>query len=602
MLTPQQIEEARQKIGINTSKPSQSIGGNLLNKLEAKNQTFGQDIVGDFKGIGKDILSSSQKRGENIQKIKTEMETGTKGNIPAILETAGQLAGSASDAIAAATKGAVKMVLGPKSEQKVKELVTTFGQKVLERPEVHKIVSWYDKLPDDKKDAIDAVGGFASLAGDFIGLGAAEKTAKAGVGAVKTGAEQIAKTTGDIATSTKKIAGEIIPKTEGIVNYQVTRALDLTQGDVKNIAKSTGNEVGEFLASKNLIAGNKDETAKMVKDFYEANYKTVRDEISKVVKTYSPYNVPRYTESLKAIKKQVDGIPGLEKVSVEVDNLLNKGKNQISLNDAQRVKELLDEHFNLYKVTGDVKEGVQKEGLANLRKDLKEFIEKEVKDNTGADIASLNNDVSTSRSIVDAIETRSTRGLTTSNLKIGDLGVFGVGSALGSPILGIGAVIAKKIVESSAIRLKIARYLDKISDARKLKIKNSIMKGKIPEEIIKVVDPQSTLIPKASIKNMNSQNVSIPKTITQNIPNKQGGVISIEEIAKSIDNTDKDIMQAFIDKINIGKTPTKIEALKAQELADTIGLKSALGTNKAIAKDFTNILDITRQNFKKKMK
>ena len=488
MLTPQQIEEARKKLGLNTSSPTIPTGSTLMSRIEARNQTFGKDIAEDFTGIGKDILKSSQKRAENIAAISAKRESGIKGDIPAIVETAGQLAGSASDAIAQATKGAVKLVLGPKSEQKVKELVANFGQKVLSKPAVHKIVSWYENLPEDKKDALDAVGGFASLAGDFIGVGAASKATKTGAKIAKEGAEQIAKTAEDIAKTTGKVAGEVIPSTERIVNYQVTRALDLTQGDVKNIAKSTGNEVGEFLANKNLIAGNKEETVNMLQDFYEKNYKTVRDEIGKVNKTYSPASIPRYTESLKAIKKQVDNVPGLEQVSVEVENLLNKGNKKISLNDVQRVKELLDEHFDLYKVTGDVKEGVQKEGLANLRKDLKEFIEKEVKNNTGSDIASLNNDVSTSRSIMNAIEERATRGLTASNIKIGDLGIFGIGSAIGSPILGAGAVVAKKIIESPAIRLKIARYLDKISDARKLKIKNSLIEGEIPKEIDEIVN------------------------------------------------------------------------------------------------------------------
>ena len=488
MLTPQQIEEARAKIGLNVSNPSTPTANTLLSRLQSKNQTFGQDLIGDFKQIGTDILSGSQKRTDAIGAIKSKMEEGEKSNTAAVLQTAGQLAGSASDAIAAATKGVVKMVLGPKSEIKVKELVQGFGQKVLANPEIHKVVAWYEKLPDDKKDALDAVGGFASLAADFVGVGVAERGAKAGLTTVKEGAEQIAKTAEDIAIGTKKITGEIIPSAEGIVNYQVTRALDLTAGDVKNISLSTGNEVGEFLAKKNLIAGNKLETVKMVEDFADNSYKVVREEIAKVDKIYKPSNIPRYVESLKAISKQVDKVPGLERVSVEVENLLNKSKN-ISLNDVQRVKELLDEHFSLYKVTGDVKEGAAKEGLSNLRKDVKEFIEREVKDTTGSDIASLNNDVSTSRGILEAVTERSTRGLTRSNIKIGDLGVFGVGAAIGSPILGVAAVVAKKIVESSAIRLKIARYLDKISDARKLKIKNALIKGEMPSEITKIVEP-----------------------------------------------------------------------------------------------------------------
>lgn len=509
MLTTQQIQEARSKLG--TTQPvGQATGSSLLAQLQGKpKETLGQDLKSDYLGIGKDIIAGSQKRAENINEIKTKMQTGTKGNIPAILETAGQLAGAGSDAIGSVFKGAIKMALTPKTEQKVKELVSNFGQKVVQKPEVQKVISWYDKLPEDKKDALDAVGGFASLAGDFVGMEAGTKAVKTGAGAVKEGAAQVAKRTGDIATGAKKIAGEVVPSAERVVNYQVTKALDLTAGDVKNINLSTGNEVGQFLADKNLIKGNKVETEKAIKEFYDNQYKTVRDEIGKVTNTYDANSVPRYKQALQEIQKQVGSTTGLEDATNEIKTLLKK--ETISLNDVQRAKELLDEHFNLYKVTGDVKEGVTKQGLSNLRTDLKEFIENEVKNNTGADIKALNNDVSTSRSTLNAIEERSTRGLTSSNIKIGDLGVFGVGSALGSPLVGVAAVIGKKILESSAIRLKIARYLDSISDARKLKIKETLINGQVPTEIKKIVEGQSNLTPKAINKKMVTQKVSIPK-------------------------------------------------------------------------------------------
>ena len=488
MLTPQQIQDARNKIGV--SNPASIVSGqNLLSKIKGEKETFGQDIKGDFLGIGKDILSGSQKRAGNISQIQAKKEAGTKSKNMARFETAGQLAGSASDAIGSVFKGAAKMVLTPKAEAKVKDLVTNFGQEVVSRPEVQSIIKWYDTLPEDKQDALDAVGGFASLAGEFVGVGVGQKVAKQGVKATKQGARAVSNTAGDIANSAQKVVGDIIPSTDRIVNYQVTRALDLTQGDVKNISLSTGNEVGEFLAKRNLIGSNKETTQTMVKDFYDTQYKTVRDEISKVNKSYDPTDVPRFKQALTEIKKQVGETSGLEDVTKEIDTLLKK--DGIVLDDVQRVKELMDDHFSLYKVTGDVKEGVQKEGLTNLRKDLKEFIEKEVKDNTGADIAGLNNDVSTSRSILNAVEERATRGLTSSNIKLGDLGVFGLASTVGTPLFGLAALAGKKILESSAIRLRIAKYLDRVSDAKKLKIQKALEQGKVPEElkpILKIED------------------------------------------------------------------------------------------------------------------
>lgn len=279
----------------------------------------------------------------------------------------------------------------------------------------------------------------------------------------------------------RMVARDVVPGLDRVVNHQVTRALDLTAGDVKNISQSTGHEVGQFMAEKNLIGANKDVTVKNLETFFKDNFDSVRNEISKVKNVYKKTSVPRYVEALKELKQKTEGVPGLQKTSVEIDNLLNKP--QLTLNDVQRVKELMDDHFNLYTVTGDVGQGVAKEGMSNIRSDLKTFIENEVKKNTGADIKELNNNVSTSKGILDAVDARSTAGLTRSNLKIGDLGVFGIGLGTGGPLMGMAFLFGKKILESPAVQLRIAKYLDGISDSRKAKIRSELESGKVPEEL-----------------------------------------------------------------------------------------------------------------------
>ncbi len=254
----------------------------------------------------------------------------------------------------------------------------------------------------------------------------------------------------------------------------------MTPGDIDKLHKSTGNNVGPWLADNNLIGKNKVETQANIKGFFDQNYTQVRNEIGKVDTIYRPNQVPRYTDALKQIDKKIDGVPGLEKESVEVSNLL--AKKDISLSDVQHVKELLDNHFNLYKVTGDVGEGVAKEGLANIRSDLKNFIEKQVKDNTGEDIRQMNNNVSTAKSLNDFITTRSPKGLTASNLKLGDLGIFGVGMSFGGPLAGAALVFGKKLMETPTVRLRIARYMDQLDDAKKAKIQATMQEGKIPLE------------------------------------------------------------------------------------------------------------------------
>lgn len=318
--------------------------------------------------------------------------------------------------------------------------------------------------------------------GTAVGAAATARATGAATHAVATRAKSAASRVG---SGTATVVKDIVPSRQGMINHQVSRALDLTPGDLNNIARSTGNEVAPWLSELNLIGKNKAHTQQLVDEFYQTNYKTVRDEIGKVTRTYAPYQIPRYTDALTQIQQKVRGVPGLEKIAAEVDNLLHKP--DIRLAEVQHVKELMDNHFNLYKVTGDVGEGVAKEGLDNIRRDLKQFIEAEVKANTGADIAKLNNNVATARSISDAVTTRSSRGLTRSNLKLGDLGVFGIGSAYGTPLFGLALLFGKKLLESPTIRLRIARYLDKQSDARKVKLQEELAAGRVPQELEKLI-------------------------------------------------------------------------------------------------------------------
>jgi len=140
-------------------------------------QSFLQDVKGDFLGVGRDILSSSQKRADTITGIRGQMESGQKNDASAIFQTAGQVAGAGADAIGSVFKGAVKLALTPKGEQRTMELVSNFGQEVVQRPETQKLISWYEGLAPETQDNLDAVGGFASLAAEFIGVGAGQRGA-----------------------------------------------------------------------------------------------------------------------------------------------------------------------------------------------------------------------------------------------------------------------------------------------------------------------------------------------------------------------------------------------------------------------------------------
>ncbi len=354
--------------------------------------------------------------------------------------------------------------------KQVGEGFSKVGQAIVDTKMGNKVTDALSKVPGQ------VLGG----ASDFIETGLNVGTIEGVRGGTKSGVSGAIDKTSKVVEQGKNVISDVVPNSERIINHQVTKALDLTQADVKNIAQSTGNEVGKWVAEKNLIGKNVAETTSNVKSFFEQSYKQVRDEIGRVKKTYKQYNLPRFVDALKAVKQKITDVPGLEKVNAEISNLL--AKKDLTLSEYQRAKELLDEHFSIYKATGDVGSGVAKEGLSNMRSDIKKFIESEVKKETGADIKQLNNDVSTAKGIGDAIETRSTAGLTRSNLKMGDFGAFGLGFSFGGPLGGIAGLFMKKLAESPSVQLRIAKYMDSISDAKKAKIKAEMEGGKIPQE------------------------------------------------------------------------------------------------------------------------
>lgn len=372
--------------------------------------------------------------------------------------------------------GAVNTVSSPLAPvfKPVGDAVNAYADRVSNNPTVQKFAN--SKAGQITSRVAEDVGNVANVAGVVAGGFEAPKLAEGAGDLVNRTSSRV----GEMAGPLKSAIRDVTPTKEGYINHSVTKALDLTAGDVKNISMSTGNEVGRFMADKNLIGVNKAATVSNLENFFKENHATVRSEIGNVLKDYKPSTVPRYVEALKAIQSKVEGTPGLQKASVEIENLLNK--KSLKLMDVQRVKELIDEHFNLYKATGDVGEGVAKQGLDNIRKDLRGFIEEEVKNTTGQDIGEMNNNVATSKGILNAVEERSTAGLTRANLKMGDLGTFGIGSFFGGPLIGAAAVFVKKLFESPSVQLRISKFLDGISDAEKASIQAELKAGKIPDQ------------------------------------------------------------------------------------------------------------------------
>lgn len=485
-LTEQEKKQTLQDFGFNsTTIGSSDLKASKVNKIKEIQKDYKTTgFFADLKGIGTDIASSATRRKQNVANIQQAEQAGEQGLLRSTFQKLGQGAGLVSDVIGATVMGGVKAITPQGIQEKTGEVVEAGVEKIAETDTAKKLMSWYEGLDEKTQRDLSATGGFAQLLTDVAGGVATKKGTDILTSAVKRGSDASQEAFDRIKSiklQAGDVAGDILPTRQGVLNTEITKALDLTQGDVNKIYQSTGNQTGDFISQRNLIGNNLDETITNLNNHFDTNFKQVRDEISQVPNIYKQTAVPRYKQALTEIQKVVQDVAGLEDVNTELRTLLTK--TDLSLSDVQRAKELMDEHLKLYNVLGDVGSGASKEGLAKIRNELKTFIEKEVKKNTGTDIKALNNEVATAKTILNAIDTRITRGTTRATITAGDVITFLTGSGFGSPVGGVLAVLAKKLYQSPSFKLRLTKWLNKKTPEQRVKIFEELQEGKVPAGI-----------------------------------------------------------------------------------------------------------------------
>lgn len=291
-------------------------------------------------------------------------------------------------------------------------------------------------------------------------------------------------------TTVGRITKDIIPTSTDMQRSQVTKALDLTQGDLATISKKTGNDVTDFIVSKGLIKETPEAVADSLNELRKTTKETRNAEIAKVspFTAYGESEIPFVYSGLQEIRKGVDGVAGLEDEIAKIDKLLTK--KQLSLQDIQLAKDLIDENSAIYSKLGDVKSSATSRGLDKLRKSTKEFIENEVDrlSSGQVDIRQLNNDIQTSYAIEDAINTRSTRDLTRQKVSLSDSVVLFGGGATFNPAIGVGLYITKKVIESPTFRLKFVQALNSQPIKTVKKVVNEIKNKNVSPETQKLLN------------------------------------------------------------------------------------------------------------------
>lgn len=565
--------------------------GTQKQAAQPKKQSYGQQVIQNFKtGFNKAVegVDQVQELGD-LNKKQNPLKAPLKG-----FEAIGKIGSGVSQALFSPVTPALQQVTKP-----VTTAVNYTADKISNSPAVQRYAN--SQQGQDTSRLFENISNYNEIAGSVVGPKTAPKVTSKVTGAVTNAVDNVAtKASGAIDNVTTKVgtvaktrpggfmgnvADDILPASDRLVNENITKALDLTQGDASTFYQSMGKDVGRFVADNNLIRNNKELTTQAINDFFDKNYKAVRSEIDKVTTPYKPSQVPRYTEALKSIKMVVNDVPGLQQASVEIDNLLGK-KTGITLADVQRVKELVDDYHAIYKRTGDVKDGVKAQGLDNIRAELKEFIEKEVNNNSGADIREFNRNVSGSKQLMDMIEVRSPRGLTRANLGVGDWATMGAGAAISFPVLGplaplggIAALFVKKAIQSPSVMLKISKFLDGLSDARKAQIKSDLESGVLPDDFKQFVKPPR-----------DGKGYGPGAMLRGELEHSSGG------LSKKLNVEDMGVMETFIDAMRVGgKKGTKQLQTDVKRIADHYGIKG-WKTGTELANKFDDVL--AKQNYR----
>lgn len=285
-------------------------------------ESIGKDFIEDIKGIGRGVLESAEKRTSKIAGLREKVERGEKSKLAGQLEAFGQTAGMGADTIGEVIKGAFKAVLPPKAEQRAREAVESFGEKVVENPQVQKVIKWYGNLDENQQDAIDATGGALSLVADLVGGQA-----------IKQPVKQVAKVPSKLGKTT---VAQVAKKAPSEFSGALTGTSGETIREAFNAAYKGGKELDELTVSlrKKITPEN----------LVESVRSSVDDIATKNTENYSKM-ISQIGDNIVSTKEV---IPGVEKSLKTIGVNVKNGKLDFSQSKFRTVPEAQKKLISMY--------------------------------------------------------------------------------------------------------------------------------------------------------------------------------------------------------------------------------------------------------------
>jgi len=519
------------KWGLQNGKSQQDVTQAITNfrtgvvppKPAEQKQSFLQDVKGDFLGVGRDILSSSQKRADTITGIRGQMQSGQKSDASAIFQTAGQVAGAGADAIGSVFKGAVKLALTPKGEQRTMELVSSFGQEVVQRPETQKLISWYEGLSPETQDNLDAAGGFASLASEFIGVGVGKRGAtalKEGASTVTAGIRQGA---GEVATETFALGKSIVPKSPEIMN----RVARLTPNQARKFKALAGESHGEYL-TKTGNFGSPQEIVEKEAIKFSQSVKSVDETLDTLQGTFKAGVIDDVLEGLTERVNLTSSKNVPSPISKQVSDLVAKNANEgLTMTDVNVMKRLYEREVKLGYNKMMNPDKVQT--ATNIDSALREWQVGKAEELGFSNLKELNKQTQISKNLINSLGDEVVGKTGLNNVNLTDWIMLSGGDPT-----AIGGFLTKKFFGSKKVQAKIAEMLSEVNPPEGIKKPMVTPSKQTPlpqQEISKLrASPKTTPPPnfsKGEIPTSKKSRFQSAKDNLKNPKNAQGGFIKV---------------------------------------------------------------------------
>lgn len=243
-----------------------------------------------------------------------------------------------------------------------------------------------------------------------------------------------------------------VPKS--LYNTSIKPTLD----ENRRAIKYGGKTLGEELLDRGVAGSDKGLLRKSIN-----NLELNEDKLQKILKNKSDKFISRTEISsyLDDVIKTKNATPGLADDVESIKRVLNEFPESVSLEEANVIKR------NLYNALRDVSFkldpslSTKKEAMKGLAKGIKSEIEKKV---GGETIKKLNQELSVYGRLYDRIVDKLARSQRNNLLGLGDFGAGILGGAASGGIGVPGAIAAKKIIGSTAIKTGAGLTVKKISD------------------------------------------------------------------------------------------------------------------------------------------